>query len=373
MHKVAFMVGRMIAFLVLGFFFGRGPAVAAAFQVQQTPAGVFLKDNQGGTLYFRGRDEDAPATSCDAKCLATWKPFLAPQGSKTQGDWALEKGTGDIQQWTFRGRKLFRYVKDLYPGAQFGSGLDDMWHVAFVPIPTPPGVEVASTSIGYVLVDASGHILFGRDENTTRHTMPCSEDCAAAWVPLAAPAAAVQSRPWSTIKYGDGMSQWAFNNQPLFVSRMHRDEIEKSALGEALAHGWKAQVLLPKAMPRWVNIQHSDMGAILADKSGATLYTFEGQLEGMRKLACNDACLRENWKPVDAMGTEKPMGDWSIIVADNGRYQWAYRGSPLYTFLKDEKPGHIRGDRFGTFGRHDYFEGAGWWRPILASCLCVPP
>ena len=32
------------------------------------------------------------------------------------------------------------------------------------------------------------------------------------------------------------------------------------------------------------------------------------------------------------------------ITRDDGGKQWAYKGKPLYTFHKDEKPGDVSGD-----------------------------
>ncbi|MGO9785592.1 MAG: hypothetical protein ACLPL5_02165 [Stellaceae bacterium] len=39
-----------------------------------------------------------------------------------------------------------------------------------------------------------------------------------------------------------------------------------------------------------------------------------------------------------------PMGAWSIVTRDDGTKQWAYKGKPLYGWVKDEKPGETTGD-----------------------------
>ena len=44
--------------------------------------------------------------------------------------------------------------------------------------------------------------------------------------------------------------------------------------------------------------------------------------------------------PADA----KPMGDWTIVTRDDKTRQWAYKGRPLYTWIKDAKPGDTSGD-----------------------------
>jgi predicted lipoprotein with Yx(FWY)xxD motif len=42
----------------------------------------------------------------------------------------------------------------------------------------------------------------------------------------------------------------------------------------------------------------------------------------------------------DAMGA----GDWTIVTRDDGGKQWAYKGKPVYTWVKDTKPGDKTGD-----------------------------
>ena len=41
------------------------------------------------------------------------------------------------------------------------------------------------------------------------------------------------------------------------------------------------------------------------------------------------------------------MGDWTVVTRDNGMKQWAYKGKPLYAFVKDSKPGDTTGDGVG--------------------------
>jgi predicted lipoprotein with Yx(FWY)xxD motif len=35
-----------------------------------------------------------------------------------------------------------------------------------------------------------------------------------------------------------------------------------------------------------------------------------------------------------------------VIVRDDGSRQWAYKGKPLYLWVKDHKPGDTTGDGF---------------------------
>ena len=42
----------------------------------------------------------------------------------------------------------------------------------------------------------------------------------------------------------------------------------------------------------------------------------------------------------------RPMAPTPSSSRDDGSKQWAYKGKPLYTWIKDTKPGDISGDGF---------------------------
>lgn len=71
---------------------------------------------------------------------------------------------------------------------------------------------------------------------------------------------------------------------------------------------------------------------ILVDAKGMALYTFDKDTP--LKSACNDGCA-VNWPPLLADEKAKAGGDWSIVRRDDGQQQWAYKGRPLYTWIKD--------------------------------------
>ena len=86
---------------------------------------------------------------------------------------------------------------------------------------------------------------------------------------------------------------------------------------------------------------------VLATPSGATVYTFDKDAAGSGKSSCNAQCA-QNWPPVAAQASDTASGDWTIVTRDDGSKQWAYKGSPLYTFAKDAKPGDTTGDNRGN-------------------------
>jgi predicted lipoprotein with Yx(FWY)xxD motif len=83
--------------------------------------------------------------------------------------------------------------------------------------------------------------------------------------------------------------------------------------------------------------------------SGMTLYTFDKDSAG--KSACNGPCAA-NWPPLIADADAKASGEWTVITRDDGKKQWAYKGKPLYTWIKDQKPGDKTGDGFANNAWH---------------------
>ena len=81
-------------------------------------------------------------------------------------------------------------------------------------------------------------------------------------------------------------------------------------------------------------------GGMLVDEKGMTVYTYDKDTPG--KSACTGQCA-ENWPPVAAPSGQLPA-PYSVINRADGTRQLAYDGKPLYTFVKDKKPGDKTGD-----------------------------
>ena len=79
------------------------------------------------------------------------------------------------------------------------------------------------------------------------------------------------------------------------------------------------------------------------DHNGMTLYTFDKDAAGRGKSLCNGPCAT-NWPPLFAMDSDMASGDYSIVMRDDGKKQWAFKGKPLYYWAKDAKPGDRTGD-----------------------------
>jgi len=86
----------------------------------------------------------------------------------------------------------------------------------------------------------------------------------------------------------------------------------------------------------------SPIGAILQTPDGKTLYVFDGDRAGSGASTCTGNCAKL-WPPYLASKEAKAEGDWTLIARDDGAHQWAYRGRPVYTWVKDG-PGETNGD-----------------------------
>jgi predicted lipoprotein with Yx(FWY)xxD motif len=88
----------------------------------------------------------------------------------------------------------------------------------------------------------------------------------------------------------------------------------------------------------------SSAGKVYVDGKGMTLYTFDQDTTGTSN--CYDKCATA-WPPFFAKAGVKDDGEWTVVTRKDGTLMWAYEGKPLYTFIKDKKPGDVTGDNVG--------------------------
>jgi predicted lipoprotein with Yx(FWY)xxD motif len=84
---------------------------------------------------------------------------------------------------------------------------------------------------------------------------------------------------------------------------------------------------------------------MLVGGNNMTLYTFAKDAAGSGKSMCNGPCAT-NWPPLLVDGSPAVSGDYSVITRDDGKKQLAFKGMPLYFWVKDTKPGDKTGDGF---------------------------
>ena len=110
-----------------------------------------------------------------------------------------------------------------------------------------------------------------------------------------------------------------------------------SPVGLAQQPAGAAAVVMPEGVE---SSKLPDGTLILTDARRMTLYTF--LKDTPQQSNCNDACAMQ-WPPVAAVGAP-PSDAWTIVTRTDGSKQWAYRGKPLYGWIKDARPGDFTGE-----------------------------
>jgi len=114
-----------------------------------------------------------------------------------------------------------------------------------------------------------------------------------------------------------------------------------------------------------VKVGQSDVGRVLVDSRGKTLYMWAHDKRS--RSTCYGTCA-SYWPPLTTAG--KPIarsgaksGLLGTTRRSDGRMQVTYRRHPLYRFFLDKKPGQANGEGLTDFGRR--------WDPLNASGTAV--
>jgi predicted lipoprotein with Yx(FWY)xxD motif len=92
----------------------------------------------------------------------------------------------------------------------------------------------------------------------------------------------------------------------------------------------------------------TDLGSVLVDAEGFTLYGFTEDTEGVP--TCDDACA-DAWPPVIVDGPDLPAGldaeVFSVVERPDGTFQLKAGDWPLYLFAGDDAAGDTNGQGSG--------------------------
>jgi predicted lipoprotein with Yx(FWY)xxD motif len=111
-----------------------------------------------------------------------------------------------------------------------------------------------------------------------------------------------------------------------------------------------------------VSLAKSDLGRILVDGTGRTLYLFEA--DKTPKSTCSGPCASA-WPPLITTGAPKAgggvaAGKLGTTRRSDGKSEVTYNGHPLYTYAGDTAPGQTAGQGIDDFGAEWYaLSGAG--------------
>ena len=166
------------------------------------------------------------------------------------------------------------------------------------------------------------------------------DDCAIAWPPAIAPDDAKPAGDWTLVTRSDGARQWAFRGRPLYS---HAED--KSGRGSPKGHGvdgvWHVFEIEPEewlTLPAGVSVEeiYTAPGQVMVDARGMPLYTFAGDLKQSKGSL-------KDWTPIVASQLALPVGDFTVVARDDGIYQWALNGKPLFTYNGDVELGDSNG------------------------------
>jgi len=100
-------------------------------------------------------------------------------------------------------------------------------------------------------------------------------------------------------------------------------------------------------MVEGVHGSETDLGTILVDPEGFTLYVFTNDSGGTS--VCNEGCI-ENWPaaPGDtAIGSDLDASIFGTTTRDDGSEQLTVNDQPLYRYTPDAAPGDVNGQGVG--------------------------
>lgn len=99
------------------------------------------------------------------------------------------------------------------------------------------------------------------------------------------------------------------------------------------------------ARPSTVSTASTDLGTILVDGRGMTLYLFTQDTQDSGKSTCEGPCLAA-WPPLlgePQAGTGVDAALLGTLVRSDGSTQVTYNGWPLYFWAQDSAPGDTTG------------------------------
>ncbi|WP_304455498.1 hypothetical protein [Nocardiopsis sp. YSL2] len=215
-------------------------------------------------------------------------------------------------------------------------------------------------TLGELVTDAAGHTLYRFDQDSPEEqASACYDDCTDEWIPVAA--AQEMTMPGGGEKLGsidreDGIEQATLGGWPLY--RHAADAAPGDTNGEGAQENWYAvsptgtkaqdEPWTEGFCPQGFQVrQDPELGEILVDDEGFTLYRFEQDSADPPEATCFDDCA-ETWPPALAM-SEFDFSDgldaslFDSVERENRLDQVTLNGWALYRYAEDGAPGDVNG------------------------------
>ncbi|WP_369355140.1 SCO0930 family lipoprotein [Streptomyces sp. cg2] len=211
-----------------------------------------------------------------------------------------------------------------------------------------------SAALGPFVTDAQGMTLYRFDKDTAKPpTSNCSGACATTWPPVPADGATapagIAPDALGSVTRADGTKQLTVNGWPAY--RYAKDTRPGDTKGQGLGGTWHAlasdgtKAGTQPAADVGVFAQ-PQLGRILVDDMGRTLYRFNKDNPWPMKFGCTGTCL-DTWKPARPADRSKLNGIAphlvSTVTRPDGTRQLAIGCWPVYWFTGDKQPGDING------------------------------
>ena len=323
---------------------------------------VRLGDAAGGTLLFRA-DGEPGEVRCSDECAVEFPPLLAPADAGPFADWSPVRRPDGRLQWAYQSHPLHTWSREEEPGevatnvglaetanmklaeraAAAGALLPPPeWRVArFEParsVEAPAGIDarLISSAQAVVLTDFEGFTLYASDRVAENDAQTCSDHgCEMDWLPVPAPALALDVGRFSVVTRKDGSRQWAWRDRPLY--RYRGDLLPGDAHGRAVDARRTMAVLTENFRPPGVAVTALEGYGDALSLDGMTLYTgsafekywggrnlrdsFKNAYDRGKRLggdACADAECLKTWRPFHAAADAWSTGFWEVVTRRDG-------------------------------------------------------
>ncbi|MEU7607402.1 SCO0930 family lipoprotein [Streptomyces sp. NPDC040724] len=284
-------------------------------------------------------------------------------------------GTGD--NYSGKGSS----VQPVGDSKQVGNGYDDVYGSGSGADPGAAGKSGPAgqlkvqdiADLGEGVTDSEGFTLYRFDKDTPKPPKSnCEGDCATTWPPVPADDATagegIDKTLLGSVARADGTRQLTLAGWPVY--RYAKDAKAGDSLGEGVGGTW--HVLGPGGKPaapakggadkgeaektgndgaeeqltELAANQNAQLGPILSDAEGRTLYRFDKDSAWPMKIGCVDACT-DTWKPAKPVDKANVKGIAAELIGKvkrpDGSEQLTIDCWPVYTFTGDKEPGDISG------------------------------
>ncbi|WP_128380710.1 SCO0930 family lipoprotein [Streptomyces cavernae] len=230
-----------------------------------------------------------------------------------------------------------------------------------------------NAELGQILTDSTGKTLYRFDNDTAEPPKSnCDGDCATAWPPVLADGttapAGVDKSLVGSVTRSDGTKQLTIDGWPAYY--FAKDTKPGDTNGQGVKGTWYALspegkkatggagggAAEPADLPGLSTRKDPELGEIVIDKNGKTVYRFLKDSQWPMATKCTGACL-EKWPvvaPVDEKDTKgidlqgsTPNQGYVVFNRPDGIKQQSIDCVPIYTFAQDKKPGDTNGQGVG--------------------------